>query len=346
MEKYAIRSLNESHMGWHTEMGGSPVEWLYVDGWTDDGYKFGVTMASKVDFGDILVGEEGDWPFVMCTVTNPDGETVHHMNVFPADQFKEEKPWGATIENNSLKGSITSDGQPSGYHMKTFFDGIDIDITATAVCAGVRFVEEEHGYMFYDQAKDIGVGWWPLIPRASVEGTITFKGKESQVSGIAHCERQLGNKEGLSMADWLSHWFWGHCWAGDYTSLWVYAAGPENKRYRPFSPLVLWKGSDIILSTTACSLSPERFEIDNESGRYYPVAETIHASEGNTELLALASTHTLNERMLLPDNDVFHCLRGFGNIDLEIRRFDKLEEIKGIGFYEQGQIIEWLPVKK
>ena len=163
METYAVKNLNKSQLGWHSKMGGVVLEWLFMDGWMDNGYKYGVTLASRVDRGDVLFGEErGNWPFVMAFVTNPDGETVMGMNVFPIEQYKEEKPWGITVGNNILKGSLTRDGQPAGYNMKVTFDDIGIDITAKAECTGIRFIEKEHGYMFYDPIKDIGVGWWPL----------------------------------------------------------------------------------------------------------------------------------------------------------------------------------------
>ncbi len=348
METYTVRSINKSHLGWHPNMGGDVVEWLYMDGWMDNGYKYGVTLASKIDQGEMF-GEQGNWPFVMAWLTSPDGETLTGMNFLPVQQYKEEKPWGVTIGNNVFKGSLKKDGQPAGYHMKVTLENIGIDITAKAVCSGMRIVEEKHGYMHYDPVKDTAVGWWPLVPRASVKGTITFQGKEVQVTGLGYCERQLGNKQGMLMTDWLSHWFWGHCFAGDYTASWAYTAGPENKQYRPFSSLVLWKGSDVILSTNNPSVSPDKFEIDDVTGRYYAVAETIHATEGNMELFILMSTPTINEKLPLPGKsaeDPGHVLRGFSDIDVQIRRLDRWEQIKGKCFHEQGQIIPWIPAPK
>ena len=81
---------------------------------------------------------------------------------------------------------------------------------------GVRFVEEDHGCMFYDPTTKMAIGWCPLIPRAEIEGTLTFKGEKVPVVGLGYCERQPGNK---AFAGWISRWFCGHFNTGDYTAI-------------------------------------------------------------------------------------------------------------------------------
>lgn len=344
---FTFRSISKNQLAWHSDLGGDFREWLYLDGWMDNDYKYGLVLATKMEMGENVVGpEKGDWPLVDCLVTSPEGVTHRVSKAFPIETVKLE-PWGLTIGDNVFTGSLTPDGMPAGYRVKVALDDVGIDITAKAVATGMRFVEEEHGYMYYDPTTNIGVGWWPLVPRAEIEGTLTFQGKTIPVKGPGYCERQLGNK---SFEGWISHWFWGHFYAGDYTAIWANTVSPESMQYRHFSPFVLWKGSDVILSTHNLALSPENFELDAVIGMPYPTAETIHATEGNTELWALILPGTISERDLMvnnpgtsPENPGCY-FRQFSNIDIEIRRWDQLEQIRGKCIHEFGWMTRWFPV--
>ncbi|HUU64265.1 MAG TPA: hypothetical protein VMX96_10180 [Dehalococcoidia bacterium] len=72
--------------------------------------------------------------------------------------------------------------------MKVAHEDISIDIKAKAVALGVRFVEEDHGYMFHDPITKMAIGWWPLILRDEIEATLTYKGEKVPVMGLGYCE--------------------------------------------------------------------------------------------------------------------------------------------------------------
>src|SRR4030042_5831110 len=342
---YTFRSINKNQLGWHLDMGGQVLDGIFGDGWMENGYKYNFLLSCKLNTAENVVGiEKKDWPVVALLITTPEGETRQVYKAYPPNEFKAES-WGVTIGNNVFKGSLTPEGLPAGYEVKMDLDDVCLDITAKAICTGVRFVEDEHGFLFCEPTTNIGVGWWPLVPRASVEGTLRFQGKKTQkAAGLGYCERQLGNNEGRLMSDWVSHWCWGHFWAGDYTAVWTYASAPDMLQYRPFSPLVLWKGSDIILCTHNLSLSPDKFEYDHATGVAYPTVETIHATQGNIELLGLVSNPTLTERhqmFNLPGQTLENAgcvFRGFADIDIEITRLDRLEIMSAKCMYEHGQI--------
>jgi len=67
-------------------------------------------------------------------------------------------------------------------------EDIGIDIEAKAVALSVRFVEEDHGCIFCDPTTKMAIGWWPLIPRAEIEATLTFKGEKVPVMRLGYCE--------------------------------------------------------------------------------------------------------------------------------------------------------------
>ncbi len=342
-----FRSINQNQLAWHSELAGDRLEWLYLDGCMENGYTYDMLFASKMEMAENIVGpEKKDLPLIDCHITNPEGKTQRAAVAFPIEELSLE-PWGVRIGQNSLTGSLTPDGQPSGYSVRVVHDDFGIDITAKAVVTGIKFVEEEHGYMFYDPATNFAVGYWPLIPRAEIEGTLTFHGQTVPVKGLGWCERQVGNEV---FAGWISKWLWGHGWAGDYTVLWTSVASTAATQYRHWSPMVLWKGSDIILSTHNVAHNVERYEIDPEIGMPYPAIETVHATEGNVELNAMVSPRTIIMRELMTENpgtspEKPGCyFRQHSDFDMEIRRLDRLEQIRGTLIRESGWIDQLFPV--
>jgi hypothetical protein len=343
-----FRSINKNQLRWHPELAGDVREWLNLDGCMENGYKYELLLAASMEMGDNIVGpEKGDWPLVDCHVTNPEGETHRVAAAFPIKELSYEEPWGVKIGENSLTGSLTPEGEPAGYRVKVALDDIGIDITAKAVALGVKFVEDDHGYMFHDPATNLAIGYWPLITRAEIEGTLTFHGQAMPVKGLGWCERQVGN---LGFAGWLSKWLWGHGWAGDYTALWNTTASTAVTQYRHFSPMVVWKGGDIILSTHNVALRAERYEIDPEIGMPYPTIETLRATEGNVEVSAMILPGTILERDLMTKNpgtspEKPGCyFRHYSDFDMEIRRLDRVEQVRGTCIRESGWIEQLFPV--
>jgi len=321
-------------------MGGEVLEWFFADGWMDNDYKYHFLFASKVEPDEVerIVGrEKKDWPIVFCVITNPEGETEEIYKASPPEEFKPE-PFGVTIGDNFLKGTLTPEGMPAGYEVRIDLGDLGVDLTAKVVCTGVRFVEDEHGCMIYEPTMNMGVAWWPLVPRASVEGTITFRGKKLKVSGPGYLERQLGNRQGWNMREWVAHWFYGHFWDdNDYTAVWNYIALSEALQFRPFSPLALWKGNDLILCTHNLSMSPDKFTIEDSSKMLVPEIVTMHATEGNTEMFAQVPYHGLYKMVGLP------VFRAHSDMDIELSRLDRIEQIKGKCMLEHGQMDQWFP---
>ena len=172
-----FRSISKNHLGWHSDLGGDLREWLYMDGWMDNGYRYSLVLASKMEMGENVVGpEKRDWPLIDFQVISPEGVIQRVAKAFPIEKLK-TKPWGVRIGDNAFRGSLGLDGLPTGYTIKVAVGDVGIDITAKAICTGVRFVEEEHGYMYYDPTTNIGVGWWPLVPGAEFKGHLRIRGR-------------------------------------------------------------------------------------------------------------------------------------------------------------------------
>ena len=351
---FTFRSIGKFHCDWHFELDdkGTYWDWLWLDGWTEQGYWYGLTLAWRMEMLEHRVGwDKKDWPVVDMLVTNPQGETHRVIKAFPREQFKVEEPWGVSIGDNYLKGTADKDGKPTGYHIKVLMDGAGMDVTCKGTVPGVRFVEAEHGYTFYRKKENLAVGWWPLLSRADMEGTFTCFGKTANVKGLSYVERQLGN---ITFQGIMPHWSYGHFFAGDYTALWIDNTSP-GPAYRHFSPLVLFKGPHPILSTHNLNLHQETFVLDKEHGNMpYPPVETLHATEGNIELTTQTDPGIIvgweyatktSDTDVSEENPVgYH--RQYGPINVQIRRWDQVERLKGVVLREFGWMTEWFPVPK
>jgi hypothetical protein len=179
-------------------------------------------------------------------------------------------------------------------------------------------------------------------------GTMTYQGQTANIKGLSYVERQLGN---VMFWGLMPHWSYGHFFAGDYTAVWIdnTSAGPG---YRHFSPFVLFKGQHPILSTHNLNLHMEKFVLDKEHGNMpYPPIETLHATEGHTELTSQTEPgHIVAWEYVteLPGTDVseanpvgYH--RQYGPINVQIRRWDKVEQVRGVVLREFDWMTEWFP---
>jgi len=348
---FTFTTVSKTNLAWHPELGEGYCDWLWLDGWTDSGYWYGLTMAFRLDQAAPLVGaEKRDWPLVQCLVIPPEGETQLLTEAFPVEKFKAEEPWGVTIGHNVLKGTLTPEGLPAGYSVKVAVDDVGIDLNAKSVALGMQFVEAEHGYTYYHPVKKIGVGWWPLVSRADIEGTLTFHGKEIKVNnGAGYIERQLFNS---TFAGIMAHHFWGHAFAGDYTAVWTESAGPEQSQYRHFHPFVLYKGSDPIVSTHNLTLQPERFVLDEITKMPFPLVQTLQAVDGSTEVMVTLLPGNIAERHSLVDTpgtpytaeNPGGYIRQVCNAKIQIRRWDRIEEVMGVAQHEFGWWSQWFPL--
>ena len=348
--KYTFRKLTGSNLGWHPELRegeGADYygEWFWLDGQLEGGYQYSMGLFARRPGG---ISPEGkNWPSVELHILTPDGEVHHATEDYPPESFKPE-PWGGAWGHNTFTGRLGPDGMPEGYALKVSVGNIGVDITARAVASGVQFSDEEHGYTYYHPYKNLALAWWPLVPRAEVEGTITIDGKAAKVRGLAHCERQLANLPNAFGGGGQAIWFWGHFYAGDYTAVWTDSAASERSKYRHFTPFVLWKGGDVVLSTYQFACVVEKFGIDPVTGLLYPVVESLRASDGHTGLTAqllpgkIIDFFTLEGPPSAPEKRGVY-FRQHCDVRVQVSRWDEIEEIGGTSTHEFGAGADWFP---
>jgi len=179
------------------------------------------------------------------------------------------------------------------------------------------------------------------VPRAEVEGTLTIEGKPVKVSGLSYVERQITNIPQSFGGVGQAWWTWGHFYAGDFTAVWTDSAASEHYQYRHFSPFALWKGSELVLSSFQFTAYIEKYGIDPDSGALYPVVESLRASDGNVELRAQLLPGTINHVFRLGGTGVY-C-RQYSPVNMQLRRWDDVEEASGTAVHEFGAGGGWFP---
>jgi hypothetical protein len=329
---YTFRQTSSNELGWHPELGpgegaGNYNEWFWLDGQFDEGYHYSLGL-----FG-------GARKSISLNIMSPDGTMHRGEQQFPDDAFKAE-PFGAAWGDNKVLGKLAPDGQPESFELRLAAGDVAVDMFCKAVVVpGVKFTEDEPGYSYYNPLRKMALGWWPLVPKADADGALTVGGKRVKVKGGVYLERQLASMPlggGAGQKTGQAVWCWGHFYAGDYTAVWTDSAASEHYRYRHFTPFVLWKGNQVILSTFQFAGYVEKFGADNETGIPYPVVESLKASDGITELTA----QFLPGKII--DHRGWYC-RQYSDVDVQVRRWGETESLRGASTHEWGAGAGWLP---
>ena len=83
---FTFRSIGKYHCDWHFELNdkGKYWDWLWLDGWTEQGYWYGLTLAWRMEMLEHRIGwDKKDWPVIDLLVTN--------YSLTLADIFKYDK---------------------------------------------------------------------------------------------------------------------------------------------------------------------------------------------------------------------------------------------------------------
>ena len=344
---YTFRHINKGVLGWHPELAEGEgaddyAEWLWLDGQLEQGYQFSLGLFTNFPahyrptawYQERWGGhpEMDRWPAVDLHISTPDGKLYRGAELYSPETFKPAE-WGVTIADNTFAGELNPQtGMPEAYRLKVSVGDVGLDIAARVIATGVVFSDEEHGYTYYHPIKKRALGWWPLVPRAEIQGSLSIQGKTIDVKGLAFCERQVMNLPGLTGQE---SWFWGHFFAGDYSAVWTDSAASEHFNYRHFSPFVLWKGSEVALSTYNFAAYAERFGLDADDIPY-PRVVSLKASDGIRELTAQLK----NGKVI---NRLESYARQVGEAHMQLKEWGETDEAHGEAVHEWGCGPDWFP---
>ena len=305
---------------------------MWLDGDLDNGYQIGIGLIRCRP----LVG---GLPSVTIKVLPPVGDVIEVNETFEPTDFVGgpfEGRWGG---RNRIVGALDGRGNPTGYVLELAVGGVEVNITCRAVCTGMKFVDSSPGYTAYDAANNHAAGWWPVIPRAIATGTVTVNGTALDGTGAFHLERQvssfpLGGNAGEKSAQ--SIWTWGHLYADDYTAVWTDSGASEHFGFRHFTPFLLWKGADLVLSTFAFASYVEQFALNPRTGLVMPAVTTLKASDGHSDFFARLLHPRNSEHLELNNKPGSLYCRQVSDVTARVDRPAETDRLTGRAVHEWG----------
>jgi hypothetical protein len=328
-----FRPIGPDEVRWHDELPWHPgmADLFWLDGELDNGYQLGIGLLRSRP----LVG---GLPGITIKILTPDGEVFEVDETFTAEEFT-GTAFGGSWGENQLVGQIDDDGRPVGYRLILAVGNITLDVTCDGVCVGSKFVDSSPGFTTFDESTGSAAGWWPLLPKSTSSGTLTIGDTVLDASGAFHIERQvttfpLAGSAGEKSAQ--SIWTWGHFYAGEYTAIWTDSGASEHFGYHHFTPFLLWRGNELVLSTFAFASYVERFTINPVTGLALPVVTTLKASDGETDFFARLIEPRNFEHVELNNKPGSIYCRQLSQVSARIETTDGVERAGGTAIHEWG----------
>lgn len=331
----AFRRITPAELAWRTELGdGDPdyVELWWFDAGLDNGWQLGMGLYRSRPY-------DGGRPAITINLLRPGHEFVEVHETFAADQFTPYDFGGRWGPRNEMVGTLSDEGDPVSFRLSLDVDAVRVELDCAVVCSGVKFTTASPGFTHYRPEKGTAVGWWPIAPRADFTGSVTVGDTTVTARGRVHVEKQLSSlplagSDGTPSAQ--SNWTWGHFSCGDYTGIWTDSAASQQLGYRHFTPFVLYRGDEPVLSTFAFASYVETFCLDAATGLPRPEVVTLKAAEGERRFFARLVDGRVSDQFELNGNaGAFYC-RQFGRIDAELHLWGRATRLEGEVVHEWG----------
>jgi predicted secreted hydrolase len=240
-------------------------EWWYYDARLDNGY----TCILAFMWRDIAMPRV---PVIELELYAPDGSKVHDTERYAIkDATASTVKCDATIGTNRV---WQEDADTFRIAVKTAHGGADLafrrSIPGLKLSPSGLIVDDATGKQ----------GWVNACPRASVEGTLDFKGKLVTVKGVGYHDHNWGNVDmGRSMGGWV----WGRMFDPKYTFVygWLLPLG-KDETVNPF--VYLARGSQPIFGSSEMQLTTGGVLDHRESGNKVPEEMTMRGEAGGVKV--------------------------------------------------------------
>lgn len=240
--------------GLRTDTGRGTVEWWYFDAHFDDGSTAVITFATKP-----LLERNGPLkPFVLLTITRPNGTKASQFAIFAITQFSASKE-----SCNVCIGPNLAQGDLHRYQIHVELNNLAADLSFHGIGPPWR---PGAGKAYFGDL-DHYFAWLPSIPYGTVKGSLTYDGQTHVVKGTGYHDHNWGN---VAMNEVMDHWYWGRAHLGVYTLIFVEQVASAKYGHTRMPVFMLAKGDQIITSNSRPLTMQARDFISYSEGHGYP----------------------------------------------------------------------------
>jgi hypothetical protein len=248
--------------GLRTAGADGTFEWWYFDTHLDDGSTVTVEFHTKPPY---VSPKAPLTPFVLITLTQPDGGRVERTHIAEPSQFTaSEHGCDVTIGRNTFRGDS------NGYAIHVEIDDVAADFTLRPEVPPWR---PETGHAFFGAQDEHYIAWLPIVARGAVDAVITVDGHSETRTGSGYHDHNWGN---IAPRKVLHHWYWGRARVGDYTAVTLMFVSHDKYDNALLPAVMIAKGGQIVGSAVgADQIAFNAGDIVNDAETAVPVARRL-----------------------------------------------------------------------
>jgi predicted secreted hydrolase len=256
--------------GLRTAAADGTFEWWYFDAHLDDGSTVTVEFHTKPPY---VSPKSPLTPFVLITLTDPDGQRVDRTYLADPAQFTaSEHECDVTIGRNTFRGASNE------YTIHVEIDDVTADFTLRPEVPPWR---PETGHVFFGTQDEHYIAWLPIVARGSVQAVITRDGHTETRSGSGYHDHNWGN---IAPRKVLHHWYWGRARVGDYTAVTLMFVSHDKYDNAILPAVMIAEGGEIVGSAVgADQIAFSASNIVDDAETAVPVARRLEYRVGQAD---------------------------------------------------------------
>lgn len=167
-------------------------EWWYFDGTFDDGASFVASFYSRIDMDPTK-------PFIKLSITTPDGENINRVMW---GDFADSSFSSVQCDLNIGDNNVVKSENGTTYYIKSQVEDLAVDLVLQRT---VKSFRQDTGHILIGNDEDHYLGWFSMVPRGTLNGTITYNGETHAVTGMGYHDHNWGT---VALQDVIKDWWW------------------------------------------------------------------------------------------------------------------------------------------
>jgi hypothetical protein len=234
------------------------------------------------------------YPQLVVSISSPT-EKQTFIKVYALDDFTASTDFCDVRLSNELHAYVDPSNKANLYHISVNVDGLKANLDFDGCLEGCKPIGAE---VKAEKGNKEGTFFWAIpLPKAKVTGDFSIGTRKYAIrEGLGYHDHnywKVGCKHKLFMDDIISKWYWGRCFAEDYTIIFMdtYCHGEQIKS------LVVAKGNNAIhCSNGSIDVSVSDFKKDGQLNTSYPARIMIESIVENEPFQMILQSKGLTDR--------------------------------------------------